>query len=139
MKEFSKETIEIDGTEYTLFLNRKGLVSWENITKVTQKADELKNKYQETVKQLQDDKPIEVSDDANPFDFADDNAEDLSKDEEELRNIYIKFYWIVLYENHKLTLSEATELFGKAEKEYGIEQLILLANQMIEDEHRDII
>ena len=41
MQEFSKEKIEIAGVEYTLFLNRKGILSWENITKASKKAEEV--------------------------------------------------------------------------------------------------
>lgn len=138
MQEFSKEIIEIDGKEFTLFLNRKGLVSWENITKITKKADQLNKKYKDTINSFNDDLPIDVNDTDNPFDYAkDEELEELSKDEEELRDIYIKFYWIALYENHKLSLSEAKELFEKAEKEYGLEQLMLLANQMIEDANKN--
>ena len=62
---------------------------------------------------------------------------DLEKDEQELRNIYIKWYWIALYTNHKLTLSEVTELFAKAEEEYGIEQLVELANKMTEQANKN--
>ena len=133
MQEYSKEIIEIDGKEYTLFLNRKGLVSWENITKVTKKADELQNKYKGIVDKINNENPVEVNDDTNPFEYADDSANDLFKDQEMLIDIYIKFYWIALYENHKLPISEVKELFEKAQKEYGLEQLIELANQMIED------
>ena len=137
MKEFSTETIEIDKKEYTLFLNRKGIVSWENITKVSKKATELQDKYKGIVDKLQTDDPIDVPDDANPFDYAEDSANDITEDTEILREIYIKFYWIALYENHKLSLSEVTDLFEKAEKEYGFEQLVQLANQMIEDANID--
>lgn len=137
MKEFSKETIEIDGKEYTLFLNRKGIVSWENITKVSKKADELQKKYKSTIDKIKEDKPISVDDNSNPFDFADDNVNDLYEDEKLLKDIYIKFYWIALYENHKLPISEVEKLYEKAEQEYGNEQLMQLANQMIEDANTD--
>ena len=33
MKELSTEIINIDGKDYTLFLNRAGLVAWEKYTK----------------------------------------------------------------------------------------------------------
>ena len=33
MKELSKETINIGGEDYTLFLNRKGIVAWEKYSK----------------------------------------------------------------------------------------------------------
>lgn len=133
MQEFSKEIIEIDGKEYTLFLNRKGLVSWENITKVTEKANELQNKYKGIADKLKNDKPVEVDDNTNPFDYSDDSANDLLQDKEIMTDIYVKFYWIALYENHKLPISEVQSLFNKAKEEYGLEQLIKLANQMIED------
>lgn len=133
IKEFSQEIINIDGQDYTLFLNRKGIVSWENITKVYNKAKTLEDKYKKTVKTLNDDKPIEIKDGDNPFDFSNsDELDEIEKDEQMVRDIYAKFYWIALYENHKLDLSKVKELFNKAEDEYGIDQLIELANLMIE-------
>lgn len=137
MKEFSKESIEIDDVEYTLFVNRKGIVSWENITKVSQKAEELQKKYKKTIDKIKDNEPIKVEDNANPFDYADDNVNDLEEDKELMRDIYVKFYWIALYENHKLSLSEVEKLFEQAEKEYGFNQLTELANQMISDANSD--
>lgn len=138
MKELSTEKIEIDGKEYTLFLNRKGLVSFEKITKLSKKTEELKKKYSAIIDMTEDDKPIDVKDDDNPFDYAKDSeVTDTEKDILELKEIYIKFYWIALYENHKLPLSEVSKLFDKAEKEYGIEQLILLANQIIDEVNKD--
>lgn len=131
---FSEEHIEINGTDYTLFLNRKGIVSWENITKVSKRASEMEKKYKDTLKATKTDKEIEVEDNANPFDYSgSDELDDIEKDEALLRDIYIKFYWIALYTNHKLPISEVQELFDKAEEEYGIEQLIQLANKMVED------
>lgn len=133
----SEKRIEIDGEDYTLFLNRKGIASWENITKFSKKIKELNKKYEETVEKI-DDKPIEVEDNSNPFDYSDTNEiQDLEKDEQELRDIYVKWYWIALYTNHKLTLSEVNDLFTKAEEEYGIEQLIELANKMTEQANKN--
>lgn len=131
---FSEEHIEIDGTDYTLFLNRKGIVSWENITKVSKKASEMEKKYKDTIVKTNNDEAIEVEDNADPFEFAGSSElDDIEKDEALLREIYIKFYWIALYTNHKLSVPQVTELFEKAEQEYGIEQLVQLANKMIED------
>lgn len=138
MKELSTEEIEIDGKNYTLFLNRKGLVSFEKITKLSKRTEELEKKYKALLEVANDDKPVEVKDDDNPFDFVDDSEiEGLDEDTKELKEIYVKFYWIALYENHKLPLSEVSKLFDKAEKEYGIEQLILLANQIIDEVNED--
>ena len=132
MKEFSTEKIEIAGNEYSLFLNRKGIVSWEKITTLQKQAKEMEKKYSSLTKV--DDKPIEVKDGDNPFEIAGSNElDEIEEDEAKMKDIYIKFYWIVLYENHKLELSKVKELFEIAEKEYGLEQLIGLANQMVED------
>lgn len=134
MQEFSKEKIEIDGKEYILFLNRKGILSWENITKVSKKAEDVQERNKDVIDKISTDEPIEVNDNDNPFDYANDEEIDrLQQEVELLKDIYIKFYWIALYENHKLPLTEVKELFNKAEEEYGLEQLINLANQMVED------
>ena len=134
MQEFSKEKIEIAGKEYTLFLNRKGILSWENITKASKMVDEVQERNKEIVENFSEDTPIEVSDNDNPFDYANDAELDkLEAEIEQLKEIYVKFYWIALYENHKFSITEARELFLEAENEYGLEQLINLANQMIED------
>jgi len=136
---FSEEHIEIDGKDYTLFLNRKGIVSWENITKFSNKAKEMEKKYKDVdLEILKGDEPIEVEDNANPFDYSiSEELDNLEKDEAILREIYIKFYWIALYTNHQLSVSQVTELFEQAEKEYGIEQLIELANKMIENANKN--
>lgn len=134
IQEFSKETIEIDGQEYTLFLNRKGLVSWEKIAQVTKQAQKMQDKYKDFKIEDTSEEPMALTDDMNPFDFAgDDKINEVQEDEQALREIYVKFYWIALYENHKLPITKVSELFELAEEEYGIEQLIALANQMIED------
>lgn len=138
MQEFSKEKIEIAGTEYTLFLNRKGILSWENITKASKIAEEAQERNKDLIEKLDTDEPIKVADNDNPFDYA--NDEELDKIEaelEKLKEIYIKFYWIALYENHKLSVSEVKDLFIEAEKEYGLEQLVNLANQMVEDANKN--
>ncbi len=138
MKEFSKEKIEIGGNEYVLFLNRKGILSWENITKASKMAEETYERNKDSIEKFSTNDPIDVNDNDNPFEYANDEELDkLEAEVEKLKDIYIKFYWIALYENHKLPLSEAKELFKKAEEEYGLEQLINLANQMVEDANKD--
>lgn len=138
MQEFSKEKIEIAGEEYVLFLNRKGILSWENITKASKKAEEAQKRNKDLFENFSSDAPIEVSDNDNPFDYANDTELDkLESEIEMLKEIYMKFYWIALYENHKLSITEAKELFKKAEKEYGLEQLVNLANQMMDDANKN--
>ncbi len=128
MRELSTEIIEIGGKEYTLFLNRKGLVAWESSAKVSKSLMELKGKYN-----ANDDEEIEFDGNANPFELYASKEQEIAKDEQNIRESFIKFYWIALYEKHALNYDKVTELFEKAEKEYGIEQLMQLAQQMIRD------
>lgn len=128
MKEISNEVISIDEKEYKLFLNRKGLVAWEKYAK------EENSKIIKLSQELQDEmsgENAEINADTNPFE----NIEDTQANENDkvISSSYRKLYWIMLYENHKLSLDEVNKLYDKAVKEYGEEQLIALAMQMIED------
>ena len=125
MKEFSKEIINIGGVDYTLFLNRKGIVAWENITKATRKKSEI----EKTVNNLKDE--IIIKDGDNPFEIS--HAEELLAAQNETQNYYAKLYWIMLYEEHKLDYSKAEEIFNQAVEEYGLDALAELAMQMLED------
>lgn len=130
MKEFSKEIIEIDGQEYTLFLNREGIVAWEKFCKKEQKEVE---KLQEKYKNIVGDEIVSITEDTNPFE----GIEDIDNDAETISIMYERLYWIMLYTEHKFTPTQAKELYDKAVAEYGEEQIILLGNQMIEDANKD--
>ena len=130
MKEFSQETINIGGVDYTLFLNRRGIIAWENITK----AKRNKSRLEETVKDINQD--IEIKEGDNPFEIA--KVDEVLSAEDETMEYYDKLYWIMLYENHKLDYSKVKELFKQAVEEYGIEALCELAIQMIEDANRNM-
>jgi len=130
MKEFSKETINIGGNDYTLFLNRKGIIAWEKYAKEENtKSQALQDKYKELIEL---DKDVEITDDTNPFENID-YLDEVEDDAKIVSNSYRKLYWIMLYENHKLSLKEVNELYDMAIKEYGEQQLIQLGSQMIED------
>ena len=128
MKEFSKEIIEIGDQEYTLFLNREGIVAWERFCK---KEQEEVQKMQEKYKNIEE--SINITEDTNPFD----GIEDIDNDAEIVSIMYERLYWIMLYTEHKFTPSQAKELYDKAVAEYGEEQIILLGNQMIEEANKD--
>lgn len=131
MKSFSKEIINIDGNDYTLFLNREGIVAWEKITKMQEKAKIYEDKYKNIIS---DEKEIEIKDGDNPFEITDSSViSDLEEDEKKMLEIYVKLYWIMLYQEHKLDLKDVEVLFEKATQEYGVEQLIELALQMVDD------
>lgn len=143
MKELSTEIINIDGKDYTLFLNRAGLVAWEKYTKCeTDKLKALQEKYKDIdVEEIEKriDEGVEfdtLKDDANPFEGIEE-VNDISEDTKIMISIYKRLYWIMWYTNHQLSISDASELFDKAINEYGIEQLILLGKQMIDDVNTD--
>ena len=133
MKEIGKEIIEIGGVEYTLFLNRKGIIAWEKYAKEEREVVEKLSKQIQEVK-LEG----KIEEDTNPFDGLDviDNLEEKQKT---TTIYYQKLYWIMLYENHKFSFEKAKELYNEAVKEYGEEQIMLLANQMLEDANENII
>lgn len=126
MKNFSEEIIEIDGKEYTLFVNRIGIVNWEKATKLSETAKELENKYKNS------EQNFEFNDNCDPFATNYSDSE-IDEDEKKLYDLYSKFYWMALYKHHKLTINEANDLFYKAIDEYGIQQLSDLAEQMIKN------
>ena len=138
MKEFSKEVIEIDGKEYTLFLNRKGIIAFEKYTKEEEKrASELEKKYKSLIEQKDaDNDALEIKDDTNPFEGIE-SFDDIDEDHEMIKNLYKKLYWIMLYENHKLSFNEVGKLYDMACEDYGEEKVNELANQMIEEANKD--
>nr|DAN14396.1 MAG TPA: hypothetical protein [Bacteriophage sp.] len=128
MNEISKERIEISGVEYTLFLNRQGLVSWEKYSREENaKLQEMETKYANVSN--------EITDDTNPFEAVNEEL----NDSEIVSKTFRKLYWIMLYTEHKLSLAQVNELYDKACEEYGEVQLIQLAQQMIEDMNIDKI
>ena len=122
-KKFSEEIIEIGGVEYTLFINRQGIVNWEKYTKLSEKSEKYKDKYIDSKEDT-----FELTDDFDPFG----DNDSLEEDEKEMLDIYSKFYWIALYTNHKFTISQANQLFEQAIEEYGLDQLADLAQQMLD-------
>ena len=135
MKEYSKEIIEIDNQNYTLFLNRQGVIAWEKYCKEENaKIEQLRGKYSALV----ENENIELTDETNPFQGLE-QFDDVEKDLDLISKSFKKLYWIMLYTEHKFTVSKANELYDKAILEYGEEQLIELGKQMLEDANKDKI
>ena len=129
MKEISKEIIEIGGQEYTLFLNRKGIIAFEKYCKDEQEV------FVEGLNQLDKDinqEKVEIKDDTDPFEGLEE-YENAHKTLDTARKIYIKLYWIMLYTNHQLSLKAVEDLYSKACEEYGEVQVRALADQMVEE------
>lgn len=148
MKEFSKDVIEIDGKEYTLFLNRLGVVAYERYTEQIQ--NDIKDLTKQVIEAGQglEGKELVINDETNPFEdeFVKKAEELTSKAEKNGLELSKRIFWILLYTNHKLTLKEASELYDKACKEYGREQVDELVTLMIaevnsnkfENENKDL-
>lgn len=130
MKEFSQEIIEIGGVEYTLFLNRAGILAWE---RYSQKENEEVYNLNELYNKINNEKEVVITDETNPLE----DAETLLKSEEGTLNSYKKLFWILLSTNHKTPYSEALKLFDKACEEYGRTQVIALEDQMMSDANTD--
>lgn len=129
MNEFGKVIIEIEGKEYTLFLNRKGIIAWEKYAKEeTIKGQKLAKVYND----LEGQKTFEIKDDTNPLEGLDE-VDDVNELNE---RIYQKLFWIMLYTEHKMSFEDAKELYAKARREYG-SQINALCDQMVEDANKD--
>ena len=98
-------TMEIDGKEYTLSLNRKGVEAIEKYTKLSSKAEELQNIT------FMSDYVDEIAIDENPF--AGLNEEETTQKLDEMMEMMKRVLWICLWENHKLNIEQVRELLVK--------------------------
>lgn len=130
MNEFSKEVIEIGGVEYTLFLNRAGVVAIEKFTREEKKKVES---LQNIVGDVENGEVVEITDDTDPLAGLEDMVESSLQVQ---RDTYKKIFWIMLRTNHKLTFSEACDLYEKAYEEYG-SQVDRLIEQIMSDINED--
>lgn len=135
MNEFSKEIIEINNQEYTLFLNRKGIIAWEKFCKdESKKAEELKTKYDKII----DNPSVEINDETNPFDGLEE-IDNFDEDKQLISTMFKRLYWIMLYTEHKFTIVQASKLYDMACEEYGETNIIALGQQMMEDANKDMV
>ena len=125
MNDFSKEVIEIDGVEYTLFLNRVGMIAIEKyIAKEQKQLEELQN----LADGVNNGETLEINDNVDPLA----GLEDISDVEGIKTSIYKKMFWVMLSTTHKLSYSVACELYDKAVETYG-NQVDLLLDQIVQD------
>lgn len=116
-------TMTIDGTEYILSLNRKGVEAVEKYTKISGKRKEL----EQTKKRVEYVEEIKI--DENPFEEIDDSLED--KVNENLEMIK-RILWICLWDNHKLNIEEVRELLIKIIDEDKLEELNNNISKLVE-------
>ena len=116
-------TMTIDGTEYILSLNRKGVEAVEKYTKISGKRKEL----EQTKKRVEYVEEIKI--DENPFEEIDDSLEE--KVNENLEMIK-RILWICLWDNHKLNIEEVRELLIKIIDEDKLEELNNSISKLVE-------
>ena len=99
------EIIKLNDVEYTLELNRESAVRIEQYTN-------LQKTYKEISKPLFEYKE-EIEEDENPFENEiklDEMQEEADKKLATLKNLYAKAFWIWLYPNHKLNITQVKEI-----------------------------
>lgn len=107
-------TMTIDGKEYILSLNRKGVEAIEKYTKLSGRRKEIEQnkKRAEHVEN--------ISIDENPFEEIDDNFEERVNDNLEMLK---RMLWIMLWDTHKLNIEDTRELLIKVLEEEKLEEL----------------
>lgn len=133
MNNFSKEVIDIDGVEYTLFLNRMGLVAIEKFTK--EEMGEAQ-KLQKITSNVNKEEGFEINDDTDPFEGLEGVEELLDNSEKIQKEVYKKMFWVMLRTTHKLTPKECFDLYDRAIEIYG-SQVNRLIDQIVEDVNID--
>lgn len=107
-------TMTIDGKEYIMSLNRKGVEAIEKYTKISSKKKEV----EKTQKRIEYVENIKL--DENPFGEIDDDFEERVNENLELIK---RMLWIMLWDNHKLNIEEVRELLIKVLEEDKLEEL----------------
>lgn len=101
------EIIELGGKEYTVELNRDSFIQIDKICNITKSMQILNRGLYEYIDEE------ELDDNYNPFENAT-TDEDIEKEvelkEKTLKKITTRAFFIWLYPNHKLTLSQVSEI-----------------------------
>lgn len=99
------EIIELNGVEYTLELNRDSFLKIDQYSNIQKSMETIKKDLYEHIE--------EIDDDTNPF--ADELSDEALEEavNEKLNTLYKiieRAYWIWLYPNHKLSISQIKEI-----------------------------
>lgn len=101
------EIIELNGTEYTLELNRDSFVQIDKICNVQKSIQIIRKDFYEYVD--------EIDDNYNPLEnmVSDEQIEETLKEKEEtLTKLATRSFFIWLYPNHKLTITQVKEIIA---------------------------
>ena len=101
------EIIELNGVEYTLELNRDSFLQIDKICNVQKSMEIIQKNLYEYVDEIDDNyNPLEDMNDLSEESI----AEEVKEKEETLYKIIERSFFIWLYPNHKLTISQVKEL-----------------------------
>lgn len=103
------EIIELNGKEYTAELNRESILRIEQYTNLKQSSEEINKSV------IEDKSNKEISNDENPF--ADEISEDAleksaTEKEEAVKRVMTRAFWIWLYPQEKLSISQIEEILN---------------------------
>lgn len=99
------EIIELNGVEYTLELNRDSFLKIDQYSNLKKSMNTVKKDLYEHIE--------EIDDDTDPFadTISDEEIEQAVNEKmETLQKLLERAYWIWLYPNHKLSISEVKEI-----------------------------
>lgn len=133
------EIIELNGIEYTLELNRDSFLKIDQYSNIQKSMETIKKDLYEHIE--------EIDDDTNPFEneLNDEIIEqNVNEKIETLHKIIERAFWIWLYPNHQLKISQVQELlkpyyddddkFNELCEKYGeyMEKCVSIRNEYLE-------
>lgn len=99
------EIIELNGVEYTLELNRDSFLKIDQYSNIQKSMEVIKRELYEHID--------EITDETNPFEDALNDEEIQNAMEEKIQTmqkVIERAFWIWLYPNHKLPISEIQQM-----------------------------
>lgn len=101
------EIIKLNGKEYTVELNRESILKIDQYTNMQKASEKISQKI------IKDKSELDIKDDENPF-AESISEEELEKQDEEkeeiIKKIISRAFWIWLYPQEKLSLSQVEEI-----------------------------
>lgn len=101
------EIIELNGIEYTLELNRDSFLKIDQYSNIQKSMESLQKDLYEHIE--------EIDDNTNPFanSISDEDIEEATQEKlNTLHKIIERAFWIWLYPNHQLKISEVQEILA---------------------------
>lgn len=133
-----EEIIELNGTEYTVVLNRESFLRIDKYANLNKAASIIEKNLYEYVE--------EIEDGMNPFEDEIDEENFIKEKENVLKELVKKAFWIWLYPNYKFDYSKVCELieplFEDSEKSEFIinkyTEFLSACTSMIPDESKNL-